>query len=135
MSLSLFQRFLFICHRNIGSVVNRKKVFVFTSLVLSVSCCFIKKCGFFDDGFLLWLELDQLYFLRLKALITDPLGENLSGEHDEGSFVDARADSVEPEVAARLAQDSLVVLVYLKKIIFALFINYDITINDIQCRW
>jgi len=113
MSLSLFQRFLFICHRNIGSVVNRKKVFVFTSLVLSVSCCFIKNVGVFDDGFLLWLELDQLYFLRLKALITDPLGENLSGEHDEGSFVDARADSVEPEVAARLAQDSLVVLVHL----------------------
>ena len=107
---------------------------MFTSLVLSVSCCFIKNVGSFDDGFLLWLELDQLYFLRLKALITDPLGENLPGEHDEGSFVDARADSVEPEVAARLAQDSLVVFVHLKKDNFCMFINYDITINDIQCR-
>ena len=58
-------------------------------------------------------------------MITDPLSENLSGEHDEGSFVDARADSVEPEVAPRLAQDSLVVLMHLKKEMgnFGMFIS------------
>ena len=74
---------------------------------------------------MLWLELDKRDVLLVEALVTHPLGVDLLGEEVEGGLRQARAHSVEPEVAARLAQDSLVVFVHLKKDNFCMFINYQ----------
>ena len=56
---------------------------------------------------MLWLELDKRDVLLVEALVTHPLGVDLLGEEVEGGLRQARAHSVEPEVAARLAQNCL----------------------------
>ena len=56
---------------------------------------------------MLWLELDKRDVLLVEALVTHPLGVDLLGEEVEGGLRQARAHSVEPEVAARLTQNCL----------------------------
>ena len=56
---------------------------------------------------MLRLELDKRDVLLVEALVTHPLGVDLLGEEVEGGLRQARAHSVEPEVAARLAQNCL----------------------------
>ena len=57
--------------------------------------------------FVLWLELDKRDVFLVEALVTHPLGVDLLGEEVEGGLRQARAHSVEPEVAARLTQNCL----------------------------
>jgi len=61
----------------------------------------------------LWLELDKRDVLLVEALVTHPLGVDLLGEEVEGGLRQARAHSVEPEVAARLTQNCLIIVVHL----------------------
>ena len=56
---------------------------------------------------MLWLELHKGNLLLGEALVADPLGVDLLGEEVEGGLRQARAHSVEPEVAARLTQNCL----------------------------
>ena len=58
-------------------------------------------------------EFDQGHVLRLKTLVAHPLCVYFLGQVVEGSLGQAGADSMEPEVAARLAKYGLVVIVYL----------------------
>lgn len=59
------------------------------------------------------LELDQWNVLSPEALVTNPLCVDLLREEVESRFVEAGADAVEPEVAARLTEDGLVVVLHL----------------------
>jgi len=58
------------------------------------------------------LELDQRYVFMAEALVAHPFGINLLGKEMEGCFGKTCADPVEPEIAARLAQDGLVIVMY-----------------------
>ena len=61
----------------------------------------------------LGLELDQGNLLGVEAVVADPLGVYLLSQVVESHLRQTSAGSVEPEVAARLAEDGLVILVNL----------------------
>lgn len=61
-------------------------------------------------GHVLRLELYQGDLLAAEALVTNPLCVDLLSEEMEGSLDQTCADAVKPEVAARLAQDRLVIV-------------------------
>lgn len=61
-------------------------------------------------GRVLRLELHQGDLLAAEALVTHPLRVDLLGEEMEGGLDQTCAHAVKPEVAARLAQDRLVIV-------------------------
>ena len=56
---------------------------------------------------MLWLELDQRNLLLGETFIADPLSVDLLSQEVESCLSQAGADPMEPEVAARLAQNCL----------------------------
>ena len=56
---------------------------------------------------MLWLELDKRNLLLGETFVADPLRVDLLGQEVESCLGQSSADPVEPEVAARLAQDCL----------------------------
>ena len=63
--------------------------------------------------FLSRFELHEWHILGAETLIADPLGIDLLGQKKEGVLRQTCAGPVEPEVAARLTQDGLVILMHL----------------------
>jgi len=59
---------------------------------------------------LLWLELDKRNLLLGETFVADPLRVDLLGQEVESCLGQSSADPVEPEVAAGLAQDCLVIV-------------------------
>lgn len=59
------------------------------------------------------LKLHQRNFFRPETLVTNPLCVDLLCEEVESRFVEACTDPVEPEVAAGLTEDGLVVVLHL----------------------
>lgn len=57
-----------------------------------------------------WFELDQWYVFRVEALVAHPLGIHLTRQQVVCTLCQSCADPMEPEVAPRLTEDSLIVV-------------------------
>ena len=62
----------------------------------------------------LWLELHKGNVFGGQAPVANPLGINLRLQHGEGILCQPCADAMEPEIAATLTQDGLVILMHLQ---------------------